>query len=324
MNDFSQRPLTDADASAYADLTHVMSRADGSSHRADEAGFRFHLNHPLRANGFEDFQGVFDGDRLVAMAWLQRAGTADTAHWMQADGGVHPDYRGRGLGTSLLRWQADLAPRIHEHYFPGRPLELTARVADTNTAARDLFAHEGFTPVRWSVSMRRPAEAPEPEAELPEGLVLEPYTPAVARELRLAHNEIFLDHFRGSPWPEDAWLAWIAQDKIRHDLSFLLRDPESDGTIAGFVISSHSIAEDIAPDARELHLNIVGTRRPYRGRGVASGLITQVVRAARKHGYPTQSLGVDAENSTGAISVYEHSGFEAVRRYVLYNKVYGV
>jgi ribosomal protein S18 acetylase RimI-like enzyme len=277
-------------------------------------GFRL-----ARANGYEDFQGLLDGDRLVAMAWIQRRETADPAHWMDSAGCVHPDYQGRGIGTRLVRWQTELAPRIHEHYFPGAPLELTAKLSRGNTAAHELFEHEGFTQIRWSFAMRRPVDAPEPAAELPRGLELETYTPAVADELRLAHNEIFRDHFHGTPWSAAAWQAWIPLEKIRHDLSFLLRDP-ADGVIAGFVVCSHVPADAPDPADPDLHLNLVGTRREYRGRGVASGLIAHVVRASGKQGFATHSLGVDAGSPTGAVGAYERAGFEVEREFVFYNK----
>jgi mycothiol synthase len=331
MNDFTQRPLTDADAPAYVALTNATADADRSSHRADEAAFRYALNHPFSSQGagFEDFQGVFAGDRLVAMAWVQRQAVADSAHWMNSDGCVHPDYRGRGIGTRLVRWQKDLAPRIHEHFFPEKPLELSVRLPGTNTAAQELFANEAYTPIRWGFEMHRPADAPDPapDTELPQSLALETYTPAVTEELRLTHNKTFREHFRATPWPAQAWNAWITQEKIRPDLSFLLRDPAT-GAIGAYVICSYVPAEsDSDAEAqtsaqtkeRDLHLNIVGTHPDYRGRGLASALIAHVIRAARKEGFTTQSLGVDAENSTGALGVYERSGFVVARKYVTYN-----
>ena len=40
--------------------------------------------------------GVFDGDRLVAYAEYMGNDRGDAA--------VHPDYRGRGIGTALATW----------------------------------------------------------------------------------------------------------------------------------------------------------------------------------------------------------------------------
>lgn len=313
MTALTQRQLTDADAAAYAALSAAISAADQSD-PADEDAFRYRLHNPLAAPGIDSFLGVFDGDRLVAMAWLLRRETGEPEHWMNADGSVHPDYRGRGIGTGLLRWQLEVAPRIHERYFPERQLEVSARLSGTNTSAHELFANEGFAPIRWSCTMLRPADAPEPEVELPSGLELEVITPDVREELRDVHNEIFLDHWRGFAWSPEAWEAWFDQPKIRLDLSVLLRDP-ADGSIAAFVISSQNPAEP-----RDLHLNIVGTHRAHRGRGLASALIGHVVRGARKQGYGTQSLNVDAENPTGALGVYERAGFAVTRRTAIYSR----
>ena len=319
MTALTQRALTDSDAAAYAALTNAVADAGGSEYRADEAGFRFYLHHPLNSPEFEDFQGVFDADRLVAMAWVVRRDEADPVHWMHSDASVHPDYLDRGIGTRLVRWQVDCARRIHEHYFPGRPLELEARVAEGNKAAHELLANEGYSPERWFFRMRRPADVPLPDAEPPTGLVLETYTPEVAVELLRAHNEAFGDHWRFVPHSLEDWTSWLAGFGICADLSFLLRDP-ADGQIAGYLISSFKEAEFKASGVRDLHLSIIGTRAAHRGRGIASGLIGHAVRESRKQGYQGATLTVDAENPTGALGVYERSGFACVHRNAQYSR----
>lgn len=69
--------------------------------------------------------------------------------------GIHPDYRNRGLGTSLLR---DALRRARE----ARARFLTLEVDRANAAARRLYAREGFGLVRrfredgrWRVEMQR-------------------------------------------------------------------------------------------------------------------------------------------------------------------------
>ena len=316
---YIQRPLTDADAAAYAELSNAVADAGGSDRREDEASFRFFLRHPMASPEFEDFQGVFDGDRLVARAWVLRRAVAEPAHWMTSSGGVHPDYLGRGIGTRLVRWQLDCARRIHEHYFPGHPLELGTRLAERNTAARALFANEGYALERWFFSMRRPADAPPPEVSIPAGLELEPYTDAVREELHRALEEAFREHWRHSPASAEDFAAMLAPERTRHDLSFLLRDP-ANGEIAGFLLASFHEAEFKATGVRDLHLSIIGTRAAYRGRGVASALIGHTVAESRKLGFEGATLGVDAENPSGALGVYERNGFAGRHRVAIYNR----
>jgi ribosomal protein S18 acetylase RimI-like enzyme len=248
---------------------------------------------------------------------VARQAEADPVHWMPSDGGVHPDYLGRGMGTRLVRWQGQCARRIHEHYFPGHPLELQARVTERNEAARKLFENEGYALERWFFFMRRPAELPLAQTPFPAGLELETYTEAVSEELRLADGEAFAEHWHHSAMSVEDWESWLSQDSVRRELCFLLRDP-ANGEIAGFILSTSKEADYKATGVRDLHFAIIGTREAYRGRGVASSLIGHALRESRKLGFEGATLSVDAENPTGALGVYERNGFACVRKAAIY------
>jgi mycothiol synthase len=62
----------------------------------------------------------------------------------------------------------------------------------------------------------------------------------------------------------------------------------------------------------EAWVNTVGTRRGWRGKGVASWLLTDALRriAAADDGFERAILGVDSENPTGALRVYRRLGFD--------------
>lgn len=317
---FSQRALTEQDAAAYVALTAAIGAADGDTHRLDEPGYLKLLHHPLASRDQEDFSGLFDGGRLVAAGWVARRSVAEPVHWMRASGGVHPEYRGRGLGTALIRWQQALTPRIHERFFPGRALELSVGAVGGNGAARELFENEGFEPLRRHFDMRLPEGAPVADATAPDGFEFAPFPQAGAEEVRLAHNEIFVDHFRSTPWQPQDWTHWIGQDKIRRDLSLLLRERRT-GRLAGYLVASFSESESAATGVRDVHFHLIGTRRAHRGHGIASALIARAVRTSRELGFQTASLGVDAENPTGAVGVYERAGFKPAREWITYNKV---
>ena len=88
---------------------------------------------------------------------------------------------------------------------------------------------------------------------------------------------------------------------------------------AGFLCEQQNLAEGdriprfLFPAAEpvEAWINTVGTRRAWRGKGVASWLMTESLRriAAADDGFERAILGVDAENPTGALSVYRRLGF---------------
>jgi ribosomal protein S18 acetylase RimI-like enzyme len=319
MSSLTQRALTEHDARAYIALVDAICTADGDDRRVDEGEYSLLLSSALTTPGIEDSLGVFDGERLVAGGWVGRRGEADPVHWMWADGGVHPDFRGRGLGTRLLRWQESLAPRIHERHFPGRPMHLTVGTVGSNTGAIELFENEGYRAQRWFFSMRLGRHTPSPQAAVPAGLEIETYTDAVGESVRLLHNEVFGEHWHSVPIGAQEWREHAALDSFQGEISALLRDGES-GEIAGYLIATFNQADFEATGVRDVHFNLIGTRRAYRGRGVASALIAHAVATARSRGFETASLHVDGENSTGALGVYERSGFTCEGRRASYGK----
>ncbi len=77
-------------------------------------------------------------------------------------------------------------------------------------------------------------------------------------------------------------------------------------------------AETAVTGVRDAYIGQVGTRRPYRGRGAANALLLRMLAAAAEEGYRTASLGVDADNPTGALGLYERLGFKVTRRATAY------
>ena len=64
----------------------------------------------------------------------------------------------------------------------------------------------------------------------------------------------------------------------------------------------------------------LGVRRPWRKRGVATALLCESMRAFKRAGLDFATLGVDTENPTGALRLYESVGFRPVRRFIVFSK----
>lgn len=311
------RPVAAADVPAMTVLLADIEKADQYGWHLDADFLARWLADPLidLARGST---AVFDGDVMVATGVLAARVEADPVHAMHYEGGVHPAYRGRGLGAALLGWAAAAAGPLHAERFPGRPLTVQCQFPASDRGAAELFAEHGFAPVRYFRKMARDLDGDDlPPARVPGGFEIVPYRADLDEPMRVAKNEAFREHWDVTPSTPAAWRAQFTGPEFRPALSPLAISAAT-GRIAGLIVTHESAAETAATGRRDAHLNNVGTLPEARGRGVATALIATTLRAAREHGYATASLGVDAENPTGALGVYEKAGFAVVDTWVTY------
>ncbi len=86
--------------------------------------------------------------------------------------------------------------------------------------------------------------------------------------------------------------------------------------VAGLVMGSLMHGENAAFGWRRGWLGAVATRRPWRGRGLASAMMVRAIERLRDRGLTSVALGVDTENPYDALGLYERLGFRAQDRYV--------
>jgi ribosomal protein S18 acetylase RimI-like enzyme len=198
---------------------------------------------------------------------------------------------------------------------PGR---LLAYLEDDDAAARRLYTAGGFEPRRWYTMMRRDLAEPSPLAALPHGLRLVGWSPDLDEQIRRAHNEAFADHWGSQPQSRE---SWTHQDgHFAPAWSFVALDSSS-GTreVAGYLISGRYDQDWDAQGYTCGYTDILGVRRPWRGRGLAASLLATAMAAYRGDGMEYASLRVDTANPTGARGLYESLGYEAMHGFVLYS-----
>src|SRR5919201_666776 len=111
--------------------------------------------------------------RLAAFGILRSRGDE-----LSVNGFVHPDFRGRGLGTAILR-----ATEARARERGGTQLDNGILAADRVAAA--LLEANGYRDVRHYYVMTIELDGPPPEPEWPEGLVPRPFEREHARALLL-------------------------------------------------------------------------------------------------------------------------------------------
>jgi ribosomal protein S18 acetylase RimI-like enzyme len=327
------RPYTDADAAAVADLINRTEVQHGADPGFTEGAVQAIVT--TIAKDFErDTRMVFAlGDADSADADSADADSADAGSATGADrhgtliafgavsapppgghradtfGGVHPDWQGRGVGRALLTWQFERIGELRATRAPDEEWQVDAGGNVLDERGIRLFESFGMKPVRYFFDMVADPTA-APDVAVPDGLRVEEYTPELAERLYAAHMEAFSDHwgYQRRPYEEFRTLT-VGSSDFRGDLTRIAFDGNE---IAGYVL-----AYDGADNGH--YIGQVGTRRPWRRRGLAGALVAQSMRAAAAAGRAKSALGVDADSPTGAVGVYERVGFEVHARFVAYH-----
>jgi len=231
---------------------------------------------------------------------------------------VHPEHRGRGLEAFALEWSEARGRQRLREAPDGLPRLLRSGSPDHLPQRIALLASRGFQPVRYFYRMRRDLSQPIPAHPLPEGLALRTYSPELSDALRDAFNESFRDHWSFEPVTEKDWrLFFVERETFRPDLTFVVMDG---GEIAGYSINRVDPEENARQGIKEGWVGQLGTRRAWRKRGIASALLCESMRAFKAEGLDCATLGVDAENLTGALALYERVGFVPVKRFIAFAK----
>ena len=129
--------------------------------------------------------------------------------------------------------------------------------------------------------------------------------------------EAFRDHWDAGERTEADFEGWFASPELDTSLWRVAWDGDE---VAGSVMNFIYPAENETLGERRGWLDHVSVRRPWRRRGLASALIAESMRAIAEAGMRDAALGVDAENPTGALRVYETLGFRRTRTGVSYRK----
>jgi ribosomal protein S18 acetylase RimI-like enzyme len=309
------KPIEPAHAAAWAELSTALARHDDT----DEFYEPEDLAEELREPGVDpaaDTLAAWDGDTMVAYGQLRvAAGLADRETKASLGGGVHPHWRGQGLGRAVMDWIEPRADALARDRYPGMPVVWSMWCGKVGSAAERLAAARGYTPARYFRDMRLDLTTWSAPADTRR--VGRPVTPEISEGLRRAHNEAFADHWGSSERDPDRWADQLASRSFRPALSRAALtdrpDLSPEDAVDAYVLANEYVEG-------ELYVALVGTRRRARGRGLATALLTEVLAAAREAGYRQADLGVDSASPTGALGLYERVGFSSVRTNVVYER----
>lgn len=268
-----------------------------------------------------DFLGDWEGTDLENDAILIEGPDGTPAAYADMDirgdvvfylyGYVHPFQRGRGLGTFLVHWGQRRARAIASANAPATARIVTRiYVNEKAEPARELLADLGYAPIRATYTMAIDLDRKPPAPDWPAGITIRNFVPGVDDQAAYeAYEEAFADMWQRPRGTFDQFSSKLRRPYFNPRLWYLAMDGEE---IAGTLFS-----DDI--DGKGW-IEIVGVRRPWRGRGLASAMLRHAFAQFLSQGVTHVGLSVDAQSPTGAPRIYERAGMHLDQSFILFER----
>lgn len=234
-------------------------------------------------------------------------------------GRVHPKYEGLGIGTWLMTWaEQRILPELKD---VPEDLRVIAIVGTFRPAeeARKLFEDFGYQYHRTFYHMLIEMDAPVPEPVWPAGITIRTCDPEKdAEAVYRADEDAFRDHFGFVEEPFEEGFKRFRHFHLDYEgydptLTFIAMDGDE---IAGTnLCRPHSNYDNDMGWVASL-----GVRRPWRKLGLGLALLRHAFNEFYRRGKRKVGLGVDSQNLTGALRLYENAGMHVDRAFDQYEK----
>jgi len=232
----------------------------------------------------------------------------------ECDGWIHigPQVADPDLGSALIAYMESRALERVSAAGTRGPTSLAIPAPAIDSRMLSLLGTRGYRPIRTFFRMELPLVKTESEVpRWPEGAEVSPFRRGADEAVVYdTIQESFADHFRFMPEPFEDW----ARRAYRHadfspSLTFLVR---VEGHVVAVSLNYRNPAEG--------WIGMLGVRRAWRHRGLATALLHHSFAAFRDAGCLKGVLGVDSENADGATRLYEGVGMTVTRRYLLHSR----
>ena len=236
---------------------------------------------------------------------------ADDTHVWLIVGAVRPEWRGRGLGTALLRW-AERRARQAAKERPGR-WEYAANASSSQREAAALLDDNGYGIAYTVLEMGLSWAAFAPSAAQPVGIDVRAGRSADAVAVAAAVGEAYRDEYDDNRFAVRFDAAAYAAE---------LAGPEHDPALWRVAWAGDEVAGQVIPRIARGRAEIyeVSVRPGWRRRGAARALLSSAVLGLQAQGVDVVRLHTVREFPTQAWRLYESMGFRVLKEFPRFRK----
>jgi len=261
--------------------------------------------------------GVAPNGELVGYVEVWTTSKPPVHPWIWAR--VDPRYEKLGIDAYLFAWGEARAQKALDEV--PADLRFAPQVGTYQQAesVKKLFADMGYHRIRSSYSMRINMDTPPIAPEWPAGITLRTYNPETdLASVYRADDDSFRDHYGYVEMPFEEGLERFKHFMTGYEgfdptLWFLAMDGDE---IAGICLCREHAYDN--PDVG--YINTLGVLRAWRKRGIGLALLRHAFCELYRRGQRKAGLGVDAENLTGALHLYENAGMHVHQAFDRFEK----
>jgi len=297
-------------APAWSRLHALIANDDGATWKPTPTELAEELQPSSTFDPAQQTWALWSGDEMIAfaLAGVRNAPRYDGTNSAFIIGGVHPAWRGHGLGSELLECAERRGAERALALVPGVPLVFNAMTTANAPAAPDFLTGHGYEQVRYWFDMTH-----DLHGEFAHDPRTEPFSLEHSEAVRLAHNDAFSTHWGSGPISTENWQRLTGSAGLRPDLSRIV--VENGEVLAYALVSSNRPGE--------AYFDLVGVRGGAQGRGLGRAVLTSGLAAIRAEGSFTEAgLDVDADNPSGAGRLYTSAGFTNIAKTITWQKAH--
>lgn len=193
---------------------------------------------------------------------------------------------------------------------------LFAFISEPDQVARALYEQAGYRVIRHGYRMEISLDGGAPEPQWPDGFAARTMRTGEEERVYEAYLTSFADTWMFVPEPFDVWSHWFIKDPAFDPSLWFLAE-------AGEELAGIALARESENEPGLGWVRVLGVVPKFRQRGLGQALLRQTFGECASRGLERVGLGVDAENPTGAVRVYERAGMHVARTNLILEKVQG-
>jgi len=307
----------EADFPAMITIIEAASKPDNQQVAITLEEIRHDYQHLNNSDPYQDMIIVEIKDTPIAYSrveWYQEEEPNDRIYQFFVH--ITPEWRYQGIEDAMIRWsEARLLTIASDHpldserffqtySFPQRP------------GFNQILESFDYKIVRYAFEMSR-SLVNIPTAELPKGIEVRPVIEEDWRKVWEASIEAFRDHWGYSEPPENEFESYKSSKYFQPDLwQVAWHGNDVVGSVMNYI--DHDYNQKY--DRKRGWTESITTKKEWRSKGIASALIVSSMHMHKALGMTEVGLGVDTNNPTGALHVYQKLGYHEDKTMFTYRK----